>query len=76
MFVVLGSFIMVDESALFTLEQKRKMAIIEQTEEDKITDPVMESMRNQLTMTPKDILESIDNKDYQESIRKIREIEE
>ena len=68
---------MVDESALFTLEQKRKMGITASTNEDhKMTDPVMESMEKQLTMTPKDILESIHNKEYLETIRKIKEIED
>ena len=68
---------MIDESALYTLEQKRKMGIRASTNEDeKITDPVMESMKKQLNMSPKDILDSINNKDYQESIRKIKEITE
>lgn len=68
---------MVDESALFTSEQKRKMGIIPSTnEEEKFTDPVMKSMQKQLTMTPKDILESINSKEYQQSIRKIKEIRE
>jgi hypothetical protein len=65
------------ESGIYTLEQMRKMGIIESTnEEQKITDHVMEDMGKQLTMESKDILESINNKDYQETIRKIREIEE
>lgn len=68
---------MVDESALFTLEQKGKMGITASIDkEEKITDPVMESMKKQLTMTPKDIFESISNTDYQETIRKIKEIME
>jgi hypothetical protein len=68
---------MVDESALFTLEQKRKMGITWSTNEDeKITDPIMEGMEKQLTMSPKEILESINNKEYQESIRKLKEIME
>ena len=45
-------------------------------EDEKISDSVMESMQKQLTMSPKDILESINNKDHQESIRKIKEIME
>lgn len=68
---------MVDESALFTPDQKRKMGINESTEgEEKITDHVMDDMQKQLTCTPKDILESINNKQYQESIKKIKEIME
>jgi hypothetical protein len=68
---------MVNDSALFTLEQKRKMGIVESTNNDeKVIDPVMDGMRKQLTMTPEDILESINNKDYQESIRKLKEIRE
>jgi hypothetical protein len=68
---------MVEDSALFTSEQKHKMGIIASTNEDeKITDSVMEDMRKQLVSTPKDILESINNKAYQESIKKIKEIME
>lgn len=68
---------MINESALFTTEQKHKMGITASTnEEEKIIDPVMESMRKQLAVSPKDILESIHNKDYQESIRKVKEITE
>ena len=68
---------MVGESALFTLEEKRKMNIIDSIDEDKkITDPVMEGMQKQLTLTPKDILERIDSKEYQEIIKKIKEITE
>jgi hypothetical protein len=68
---------MVDESALFTSEEKCKMGIIASPNEDeKITDPVMKSMEKQLNMSPKDIIESINNKDYQESIRKLKEIME
>jgi hypothetical protein len=68
---------MVDESALFTSEQKRKMGITASTnEDDKKTDPVMESMNKQLNATPHDILENINNEEYQESIRKLKEIRE
>jgi len=68
---------MINDSALFTTEQKRKLGITASTnEEEKIIDTVMESMRNQLTMKPSDILESINNKEYQETIRKLKEIRE
>lgn len=68
---------MVDESALLTLEQKHKMGIIASTkEEERVVDPVMENMEKQLTMTPKDIMESINNKEYQHTIRKLKEIME
>ncbi|MDR4492426.1 MAG: hypothetical protein R2685_16275 [Candidatus Nitrosocosmicus sp.] len=68
---------MVDELALFTSEQKRKMGfIVSHSGDEKITDPVMESMEKQLNMSPNDILDSINNKGYQESIRKIKEIME
>jgi hypothetical protein len=67
----------IEESGIYTTEQMRKMGIIESTKEDeKITDHVMGDMRKQLNMEPNDILEGINNKDYQESIRKIKEIEE
>jgi hypothetical protein len=33
-------------------------------------------MRKQLTVTTKDILEGINNKEYQETIKKIKEIRE
>ncbi len=66
---------MVNESALFDSEQKRKMGTDTQmTGENKITDHVMDDMRKQLNPTSKDMLESIHNKDYQDSIRKIKEI--
>lgn len=68
---------MIDESALFNSEQKRKMGIIAPMNvESKMTDHIMEEMRKQLNYAPEDILESINNKDYQESIRKIKEIRE
>lgn len=63
---------MVNESALLTTEQKHEFGIITSTnEEEKTLEPVMESMRKQLTSSAKDILENSNNTDYQETIRKI-----
>jgi len=72
---------MVDESALFTPEQKRNMGIISpslsSTDGGKnIDDEIMVDIQKQLNPTPKDILESINNKDYQETIRRLKEIRE
>ncbi len=68
---------LIDESALFSSEQKRNMGIIgPMNEEEKITDQVMEAMQKQLDITPSGFLENINNKVYQESIRKIKEIRE
>ncbi len=69
---------MIDESALFSSEQKRKMDIISQTTDGdmKIDDHIMVEMRKQLNCNLKDVLESINNKDYQESIKKLKEIRE
>ncbi len=41
-----------------------------------MTDSVMEDMQRQLDCNLEDILGSINNKDYQESVRKIKEIRE
>lgn len=43
-------------------------------EDKKFADPIMENIRAQLTMTPKEILESTNNKEYQETVKKIKEI--
>lgn len=68
---------MIDESALFNSEQKCNMGIIGPTDgEEKITDQVMEALQKQLNLTPSDILDSINNKDYQESVRRLKEIRE
>ena len=69
---------MIDDSALFTVEQKQKMRIVEPTTDGvaKVTDHVNEDMQKQLNYTPEEILQTLNNKDYQESIRKIREIKE
>jgi hypothetical protein len=69
---------MIDESALFSLEQKRKMGIISPiTDGDRSIDGhIMEKMQEQLNSTPEGIFDSLNNKDYQESIRKIKEIRE
>ena len=68
---------MVNEFALFSLEQKRKMCIIEPSDDEKkLTNNVMEEMRKQLTFTHKDALESMNNNDYRETIDKTKEITE
>lgn len=45
-------------------------------EERNVDDDIMDEMQKQLNCTPKDILESINNKDYQESIKRLKEIRE
>jgi len=71
---------MVDESALFNSEQKRKIGIISSspsTNGDKnIDDDIMQEMQKQLNCNLEDVLESINNKDYQESVRRLKEIRE
>jgi hypothetical protein len=41
-----------------------------------IDDDIMEKIQKQLNPTTKDILESINDKDYQESIKRLKEIRE
>lgn len=67
---------LVDESALLTPEQWHKMGIDMQTNrEEKIVDRVMEEMRKQLI--DKDHVEKmLNSREYYESIKKIREIED
>lgn len=70
---------MIDESALFSSEQKRKMGISSPPPTDgdmKIDDHIMVEMQKQLNCNLQDVLESINNKDYQESIRRLKEIRE
>jgi DNA-binding Xre family transcriptional regulator len=69
---------MIDELALFNSEQKRKIGVISSsTGKDKnIDDEIMVEMQKQLNCNPKDVLESIHNRDYQESIKKLKEIRE
>lgn len=70
---------MIDESALFSSEQKRKIGIISPPPTDgdmKIDDHIMVEMQKQLNCNLNDVLESINNKDYQESIRRLKEIRE
>ena len=64
-------------SQYYLLQNRSANWILEPTDgEDKITNHDMKEMRKQLTMTPKDILESIKDKEYQKTIRKIKEIED
>lgn len=66
---------MIDESGFYMKGDRSNQDILRSDISDKkITDDVMESMRKQLNCSANDILESINNKDYQESIRKIKEI--
>jgi DNA-binding Xre family transcriptional regulator len=70
---------MVNESALFNSEQKRKMGIISPplvNRDRNIDDEIMDEMQKQLNCNPEDILESINNKDYQESIQRLKDIRE
>lgn len=66
---------MVDESGLYVCEKRSTTDATTQVNgSSKITDHVMEDMQKQLNCTPEGILERINNSDYQESVRKIKEI--
>jgi len=68
---------MITESGLFMSRDKSITDSTKSTEtNNKMTDSVMEAMQKQLNYNLNDMLESINNKDYQESIRKIKEIRE
>ncbi len=64
------------ESALFKSKEQNTTVSNSFISDHEITDNVSEEMQKQLNCTPEDILESINNKDYQESLRKIKEIRE
>ena len=68
---------MIDESGLFISDSESTTDTITLVNAGrKITDHVMEDMQKQLNYTPNEILENMNNKDYQESVRKIKEIRE
>ncbi|MDQ3084646.1 MAG: hypothetical protein M3Q77_07525 [Thermoproteota archaeon] len=68
---------MIKESGLYkTGNQSTTDPITLLNDDRKIIDSVMEDMQKQLNYTPKDIFDSLHNEDYQESIRKIKEIRE
>ncbi|HEX5185984.1 MAG TPA: hypothetical protein VFV86_03760 [Nitrososphaeraceae archaeon] len=68
---------MVDESGLFISENRSTTDTTTQMNGPrKITDLVMEDMQKQLNCTPEDIFERVNNSDYQESLKKIKEITE
>ena len=64
------------ESALFKSENEKETVYKTLNPDDQAIDKVSEEMQKQLNCNLNDILESINNKDYQESIRKIKEIRE
>ena len=67
---------MMYESALFKSKDQDTTASDTFISDDEITDNVSKEMQKQLNCNLKSVLESIDNKDYQKSIRKIKEIRE
>ena len=68
---------MIDESGLFISDSESTTDTITLVNAGrKITDHVMEDMQKQLNYTPNEILENMNNKDYRESVRKIKEIRE
>jgi len=67
---------MMYESALFKSKEQNTTASNTFISGDEISDKVSEEMQKQLNCNLKDVLESINNKDYQDSIRRLKEIRE
>lgn len=67
---------MMYESALFKSQKQNTTVSNTLISDDEITDNVSNEMQKQLNCSLEDVLESIKNKDYRESIRIIKEIRE
>lgn len=67
---------MMYESALFKSNEQKTTVSDTFISDDEISDNVSEEMQKQLNCNLKSVLESINDKDYQKSIRKIKEIRE
>lgn len=68
---------MIEQSALFNSEQKNKMGITSSPDGDtSIDDPVMLEMQKQLNPNSKDVHNSFHRKDFQDSVKKLKEIRE
>ena len=67
---------MMYESALFKSKEQNTTPSNTLNSDDEITDNVSKEMQKQLNCNLEDVLESINNKEYQKSIRKIKEIRE
>jgi hypothetical protein len=67
---------MMYESALFKSKEQTIMVFNTLISDNDITDNISQEMQKQLNCNLQDVLNNVSNKDYQESIRKIREIRE